>query len=305
MLKFIAWMTNFLKKMDDDRVSAFAAQAAFFVVLSIFPFIIVLLTLLQYLPFTPEAMLESLLSLFSVNSGSINLSQIGENALSNGFDATSSNNTIATIITAIFGEVYGRASGALLSVTVIMLLWSAGAGILAITRGLNDVYDVKESRNYIFLRLLSAAYTLVFAILIIFTLGFLVFGSAIYQYLSAYLPDWLRNAALFSNSIKFTASLAILTTMFLLIYKVLPNRKDKLRHQLPGAVFTAFGWMISSALFSLYIGFSTRLSYMYGSLTGIIVMMLWLYLIMYIMFIGAELNSLLFPKVVENTYLRY
>ena len=88
----------------------------------------------------------------------------------------------------------------------------------------------------------------------------------------------------------------VLVAFLLLIYKFLPNRKDKFIRQLPGAVFTAIGWMAISWIFSVYVDVFTGFSSMYGSLTTIVLIMLWMYLCMYCILLGGELNMRIFPE---------
>lgn len=278
MLNVISWIKDIMNKIKDDHVSAYAAQSAFFIILSAVPFLMLLLILLNYVPIKIETLITNINDFFPTDAGNF--------------------------ITAIINEIKTKTSGTVLSITIITLLWTSGKGILALTRGLNSVYGIKESRNYILLRVISTFYTLLLAVMIIFTLGFLVFGNRIYLWICEKVP-FLNHVAAFLISIRTISSMAILTALFLIFYKVLPNRKGRLMHQLPGAVFAALGWMISSYIFSIYVDFSSGLSYMYGSLTSIIITMLWLYFCMNIFFFGAELNVLCFPLDRDHYDLRY
>lgn len=278
MLNIIGWIKDIMNKIKDDHVTAYAAQSAFFIILSAVPFLMLLLILLNHVPIETETLITNINDFFPADT--------------------------SNFINAIIQEINTKTSGTVLSITIIALLWTSGKGILALTRGLNSVYGIKETRNYLILRVVSTFYTLLFAIMIIFTLGFLVFGNRIYLWICEKIP-FLNHVAAFLISIRTISSMGILTGLFLVFYKVLPNRKGRLFHQLPGAVFAALGWMISSYIFSIYVDFSAGLSYMYGSLTSIIVTMLWLYFCMNIFFFGAELNVLCFPLDKEHHDLRY
>lgn len=278
MLNIISWIKDIINRIKDDHVSAYAAQSAFFIILSAVPFLMLLLVLLKYVPIQPETLIENISDFFPSDTQQF----------------------IAAIIT----DINTKTSGTVLSITIITLLWTSGKGILAITRGLNSVYGIKETRTYLMLRIISTFYTLIFAIMIIFTLAFLVFGNRIYLWICDKIP-FLNDVAAFLISIRTISSMGILTLLFLMFYKVLPNRRGRFLHQLPGAVFSALGWMISSYFFSIYVDFSSNLSYMYGSLTSIIITMLWLYFCMNLVFFGAELNVMCFPLERENHGLRY
>lgn len=279
MLEFIHWIKKFSAKIQKDKVGAYAAQSAYFVILSFFPFVMFLLTLLDYLPIDSDTLVTELVGIFPESS--------------------------ASIVTYIVNEIISKSSGTLLSITILVLLWTAGKGLMALTNGLNAIHEIKETRNYFILRLISTVYTLLFALMIIFVLIVLVFGNWLYTLVIDRFPV-LGNIAAFVISIRTFASLLILTAIFLLFYKMLPAVKVKLWRQLPGAVFAAVGWLIFSYGFSIYMDFSKNVSYMYGTLAGIIFLMLWLYFCMNIIFIGAELNFFFYPDEADkNTDLKY
>ncbi len=267
----------FSRKLRDDSISAFAAQAAFFTILSVFPFLMFLLTLLNYLPFSVAEFQDFILDIFP--------------------------SVVSTVITGLLSEISTQTPGTLLSITAFTALWSASRGTLALIRGINAVYAHKEQRNYFRLRVVSAAYTLVFAILLIITLVFLVFGNQVYHLITSYLP-FLGDTAFLILTTRPLITMLLLTVFFLLLYMVIPSRKVKFLHALPGAVLSAGGWIGFSLLFSFYIDHMGRFSRLYGSLTAVAVCMLWLYFCMYILFIGAEINMILsHPKIAAATRL--
>lgn len=258
----IKLIRSLLKKINIDYLPAFSAQAALFIIISFFPFLMFLLTLFQYLPISEGTLLSTLTNIIPTMFHSL----------------------IVSIIT----DIYNQASKTVISLTAITALWSASRGTLAIIRGLNSVYAIDETRNYVKLRILSTLYTLGFALMLIVTLIFLVFGNKIYLWITVRFP-LLNDLALIIISLRTIVGFLILAIFFLIIYIVIPNRKSKVLSELPGAIITASGWMLFSYLYSFYID-NLANSYMYGSLTAIVLLMLWLYFCMYIMFIGAEIN---------------
>jgi len=278
MLNLIQWLKKAFDKIRQDKIGTFAAQSAYFIILSFFPFIMFLMTLLKYLPIDGEALANTLIGIIPASS--------------------------ASTLSWFLQEALEKSSGTLLSITIVTLLWTAGKGLMAITNGLNAINGLNEYRNYIILRIVSTIYTLIFALMIIFTLVFLVFGNRLYLLITSLFP-LLGSIAAFVISIRTFTSLLLLTVFFMFFYKTLPAKKMKFRHQIPGAVFSSAGWLLCSYSFSFYVDFSTSLSYMYGSLTGIILLMLWLYLCMNVMFLGAELNILLYGEKQIATGLRY
>ncbi len=252
-----------LDKMRDDYLSAFSAQATFFILLSFFPFMLFLLTMAKFMPFTKQ-------DVVSVISSAIP-------------------SDITPYIISIVNELYGKATGTLISFSAIILVWSASKGIMAIMRGLNAVYRTDESRGYVILRLISTVYTFIVAIVVVGMLSIFVFGNTIFNKLTAEYSE-LADIAGLIISLRTGVGIIIIFFFFILIYKKLPSHNVSHRDEIPGALFATAGWIALSYLFSIFVDSFTNMSYMYGSLAGIIISLLWLYVCMYILFLGAELN---------------
>lgn len=263
----------FSKKINEDSIAAYSAQAAFFIILSFFPFVMFLLTLLQYLPFSKDELFNTL----------------------SGFAPAQ----IAELIKGFVNEIYNSSSGTLLSVTVIVALWTASKGSLALQRGLNSVYGIRETRNYFLLRLRATIYTLIFSVLLICLLALFVFGNQISLLLSTHFPI-INEFALLIISVRTLVGLCVLIIFFVIIYKFIPNRKSGIFRELPGAVTAAVGWLGFSYLYSFYIDNMSNMAATYGSLTAIVLCMLWLYFCMSILLFGAEINSVLANPVVRT-----
>lgn len=249
--------------MNEDHVGAYAAQSAYFIMLSFIPFIILLLTLIQYTTLTRADIYGAAQVIFPDSM--------------NGF------------VIDIINEVYSK-TAVTVSLSAITAAWSAGKGFLALMRGMNSVYDVEEQRNYIILRFRSAIYTIVFVVSIILSLVVLVFGNSIHRAAVVHMP-FLAVIIGMILKLKDVVAIAFFTLVFMLLYKFVPNRKARLLSQAPGAVFSSVCWYLFSIGFSLYVTYTPGLSNMYGSLTTIILVMLWLYFCMYIILLGAEINS--------------
>lgn len=266
----------FLVKLRKDNVSAFAAQTAFFVILSFLPFVIFLLGLLRFFPVGEERLLAMMQSA---------LPQV-----------------VREFIGLLFAEAREKASGTVLSASAVVVLWSASRGALAMIRGLNGVYGKEETRNYVILRLIALGYTLVFALVLMLVLVVLVFGNRIFLMIQSRLPVG-EQTAVWVICLRIAVSFLVLTGVFFLLYVYLPNRKPKgNRTELWGAVLSAAGWLGFSFLFSLYIDRLGRFSAMYGSLTAVVLCMMWLYACMYIMFVGAEVNGMLAEGLLQKEW---
>jgi membrane protein len=278
MLKIIVWVQNILNKIRKDRLGAYAGQSAYFIILSALPFILFLLTLIQHLPIDMEGLMNAIFLVIP--------------------------RSYESAVDALINDIQVESGATILSLSVIITIWTAGKGIMAISNGLNSVQGIEENRNYFILRLKAALYTLLFAIVIIFTVLVLVFGNRIYSWLRAAVPT-LPEFSQILNMLQSFIAAGFYIFIFALFYKFLPAKPMKTLKQLPGAIFTTAGWMIGSYIFSLYVEFSSSSSYMYGSLTYLIFFFIYLYVLMYIFFLGAELNFFLFPEKKEDFNLLY
>lgn len=264
---------GFTNRLKDDHISAFSAQAAFFLIMSIVPFLSLLLTLIKYLPISQTMLLDTVINVTPV--------------------------PFEPLVTTILEELFAKSNGAILSVSVLVAIWSAAKGVLAIVRGLQAVYHVNESRNYFVLRFISAIYTVIFVTAIILTLLLLVFSNQIYYALKTDFPTAADFISIFIKQ-KFLLALCLLTLFFLVVYKLVRRSNNSFISLIPGAVIAALSWIVFSYAFSVYIDKFSDFSYTYGSLTTIVLLMLWVYFCMYLLFIGAEINSY-FEVFIENS----
>lgn len=250
-----------MNKCKEDKISAYAAQTAFFIMLSAIPFLMVFSSLLKYTPLTENIVLEIIQRVTP--------------------------QYIAPFLISVVEEVYSRSVG-LISVTAVAAIWSASKGIHYMSDGFNSVNDLEETRNWFVLRFWAIVYTVVFLVAIVASLVVLVFGNALADMAAEHFPLLANAAELFSH-LKGIIMFVVLTLFFDVIFKTLPNRKLTLKSQLPGAVICSVAWYLFSLGVSIYIDYFNGFS-MYGSLTTIALIMLWLYFCMYIMMLSAEIN---------------
>ena len=264
MKSFIIHVYQLWKKYKEDEITVYAAQASFFIVLSFFPFIMLLLTLIQFIP----------------QVGKSDLLAILVRIMPDMLDA---------LVISIVDDLYIKSPGTILSITALLALWSSARGIMSIEQGLNRIYEIPARRGYFVRRLICSFYTLVFMVVCIVSLVLLVFGTALQNLIIRWIPviGSLINHII---SLRTLLAIALFLVCFVGLYTILPQKKQDPWNQLPGAVFTAVGWVLFSYLFSIYFNNFSNFSYMYGSLTAIVLLMLWLYICICILFIGAELN---------------
>lgn len=250
------------RSITEAEVAAYASGAAFFLFLSIFPMIMIV---------------SGLLPNVAVGQGdTIHISQavIPEK--------------VYHFLMGIVENYHGR-NVTLLSVSAVVVIWSASRGMLALIRGLNHIYHIDESRNYILLRLKAAFYTLFLLAAILLSIGILVFGNTVMEILIAN-NGFEAKLWQILRGLRHIFVACLISVVFCTMYCLLPNNQPAWRSQYPGAAFTSTFWTLYSFAFSIYVDYFDGF-YMYGSLTTIVIVMIWLYFCIYIFFCGALVNA--------------
>ena len=251
MIQALLFAFQIKDKYAEDEVSVYAAQTSFFIVLSAFPFIMVLLTAIQMIPSVSKSDLLSLLVSLMPQM-------------------------LKAAVVRVVDDLFTKSPGKILSITALAALWSASKGMLSMCRGLNRIYGCQEKRGYLLSRLICTVYTFIFMVACVMSLVLLVFGSALQNVIIRKIPV-LGAITTYLISFRTLLALTILTLIFIGFYTLIPARKQKARFQLPGAVFSTLCWIVFSFAFSIYFNHFSSFSYMYGSLTAIVLLMLWIY----------------------------
>ena len=264
--KILSFLKQLFKQITNDDLGGLSAECSYYLILSIFPFMIFLLSVLGLTSLNQEMLIHQIERLLPTESASIVL------------------NTIESIMDS--GNV------TLLSFGMITTLWSSLKGIRALIKGINIAYNTIENRPFWEIILLAFFSTLAIPMLIILSFSFLVFGEKIGEFLFGFLGItgtfqtlWYRLRIIFP--------VLMLIVSFLLFYKFTPNQKLRFKEVYVGALFAAFGWISISLLYSTYINRFGNYSMIYGSLGGIIILLIWLYISSMIILIGGELNALI------------
>ena len=248
------------------EVNVYAAYAAYFILLSVFPAIMLLIAILQYTSISANA-LEILIKGLVPDS-------LGE------------------LVEFMVRELFAGDSMAVLSVSAVTALWMSSKGVYSLHRGLNKVYNQGIKRNGIVVRLECALFTLLLLIALVATVVLLALRKDLLLSMETErgrLLEILSRLLTFRLPITF----ALLTLLFTGLYCVFPHRKERFRDSLPGAVAAAGLWIVFTRLFTLYVAHFGNYSLYYGSLSTIAVAMLWLYVCMLILFCGGMLNRAL------------
>ncbi len=250
-------------RIGRDDISGLSAQLAYFFLLSLFPLLIFLVTLLPYFSMTQEYLLS--------------------------FIKDYAPGDTAVLIETSLSDILDK-NGKLLSFGVIATLWSASNGIHAIVAAFNRAYDVLENRSFIVERGIAILLTIGMIMVIVVALLLPAFGRQIGYFLFSefgfseqFLKVW--------NALRWVFSSIFLFCVFTGLYWIAPNKRLTCLSAVPGAVFATVGWIVTSLAFSYYVGNFANYSATYGSIGAIIVLMIWFYLSGFIIILGGEINA--------------
>ncbi len=255
-------------------MTVYAGSATLFLLTASFPLLMWVLVLVNLLPGISVEGVAELLADF--------LPQIPE---------------VQTSIAQLLQNLSGQSAQFVASLAVLTTIVSASGGVSALQVGLQRL--TPGSRRTFLNRLLAIGYTFVFELLLLVMLA-LQGMKSLFERFADTLPFFRHYAAIVHHlqrvaSIGQFVTIPLLFGLILLIYTYVPGGRRTLRSQLPGAIFATAGWLIFSRVFSFYIVHFWRLSYIYGSLTAVILVILWLYVIINLLFLGAGLNAELHP----------
>ena len=268
--------TSFSQKIDRIRhiwryfsqkhISSHAAGAGYFIVLSVFPMLVLLLSLLRYTGLEVDT-----------------LTNFVGNFLPEALHPAAKRLILST---------YRNTSGVVVGVSAVTGLWSASRGIYALLKGLNTIYEVPEDRGYLYIRGISMVYTILFVMILLTTLVLSVFGATLLARLPA------RNLSLLQFldglvDMRFLLLLLLQTGLFSAMFMALPNRRNTFRESVPGALLASVGWLAFSDLYSVYVQNFAGYANVYGSVYAVALSMLWLYFCISIVFCGGALNHYL------------
>lgn len=265
----INFFIHLIVKVKNDDIFALSSQLAYYLILSFFPFIIFLMTLVGFSSLESVDVIDVLSSILP--------------------------KSIVEIIQSTIQEVFDKQYTGLLSVSILLALWTSASGFRAVIKGVNKAYNFKETRSFIKRTIISMVGILGLAMIIIIALTIIVFGRIIGSYLQKIFPYY--NIIVYLWIIfRYVFMLCISVLIFTIIYSVAPAQRLPYKSVIPGAVFSTCGWAILSLGFSFYINNFRNFSRFYGSLGAVFILITWLFLISFIFILGVEINCV-FSKV--------
>lgn len=270
-MKIYGSVLDITKKIQSDSIFVYAAHISFYIIISAIPFIMVLLSSLEYiLPLWDEEIFDILLPPIP--------------------------SAVEPLLKSVSEELFNRSTDSVLPLSAISLLWTASRGIAAAERGVRRIYQSPVPLSFIRSAVSGICYTILFIAAITFILA-----AALYTELISY--GISNSTALLFRRITGSgaASFISLTLILCLIYTLFCGKKISPIKHMPGAIFTTVANAVFSSLYSFYIDNFGNYSYIYGSLTALVLLLLWIYFSMIIFLFGAELNTFLISGFFQRT----
>lgn len=281
-------MNNFINKVKDKKAFTFfdkliyrvldhdtlsyGGSLTYFLILSIFPFLISLINAINFSGILDPEYIYGLLDVLP-----------GE---------------IQEIIRNFLNELHMSSSGSFLTISFVAGLFTASTAVFKLMKIINQSYGFVESRGFLAQRLMALFFTLALILMIFLLVLTQIFGQIIYVKVMSYLG--IENASFDKiwSIAKNAIPLAYMLITFILLYKFSPSKSREnmitIKSVLPGSIFATLGLIIASSGFNFYVSSFGKYSITYGSLGGIIVFLIWLYLLSTITLVGAEINSTLY-----------
>ncbi|MCI6434812.1 MAG: YihY/virulence factor BrkB family protein [Clostridiales bacterium] len=255
-----------IRWLSSVHIPHLAANTGYFIILSVFPALLLILSGLRFTGLSVDTLLDI-------------LGMVLPQAL------------MGTARELVY-SVYENASGAVAGLSALTALWSSSRGVYGLLVGLNTIYGVSEDRGYFYTRAISILYTFAFEVVILLTLVLHVFGGTLASFFQG-IPNPAIQKLMNILDLRFGVLLVLQSLLFTLMFMIFPNRRNGFWESLPGGLFACIGWMLFSNLYSLYVTHFPSYANIYGSVYAIAISMLWLYCCLEIIFFGGALNRLL------------
>jgi membrane protein len=251
-------------RIDEDDLPGLSAQMAYYFLLSMFPLLIFLFSLLPYLPIQHQDLLGVI----------------------KGFAPAE----VLDLIEKNLHDIMNHRHGGLLSFSIIGTIWSSSNGISAVVKAFNKAYNVKETRSFFVSSGMSVLLTFGMILVFVIVIVIPIFGKEIGVYLFSKMGFKVQFLE-FWAALRWLISAVMLFLLFTGLYWIAPNTRLRCRSAFAGAAFSTVGWIVSSVALSFYVDNFSTFSLTYGSIGAIIVLMLWLYITAFIIVLGGEINA--------------
>ena len=272
MSKIKSYAKELGAEFKKDNATTLAAAQAYYYLLAIVPLLILLLSILPYLQLDPDRAIEFIGTILPGEVASI-------------FE-----DTIVSVVT--------TPQGGLLTFGIIGTLWSASNAMMAFIGATNQAYNVEETRSFFKTRGMAILLTLFMLVAVIIALVLPIFGGTIIDMIGNFLNLPQQMEIIFQVA-RWAISIAVMSVVLACLYKFAPNKDFPFKEVWIGALIATVLWQLVSFGFSIYISNFGNFNATYGSLGGLIILMLWFFLTGLILVIGAEINAMIHRR--KNT----
>ncbi|MCM3664228.1 YihY/virulence factor BrkB family protein [Mesobacillus subterraneus] len=256
---------SLLGELKEDRATGLAAQQAYYYMLALFPMLILLIAIVPYLNIDPQKAIDVVNKLLPSESAQL----LKDNVV----------------------KLVSERNGGLLTFGIIGTIWSASNGMNAFMKAMNIAFDVEETRSFIKARLISIMLTIGLILTLVVALLLPVFGKVILDGIQSFIHIPAPFDIVFSI-VRWIVAFVVMAAVIAALYQIAPNKHYPFKHVIPGAIFATVVWQLISLGFSFYVSNFGNYSATYGSLGGVIVLMLWLFLTGLALVLGGEINAI-------------
>ena len=274
MIKKILFFTReVVKRIFENDLYTQANAMTFRMILAIFPMIIVMIASISFFGVELESYVSPLLN--NIN------------------DETKS------IFVDMLEDVFVKKHVSIISVSAVVSIYSASSGIYAMIKAMNKTFDKVPEKGFFRTRIVSIFLVITFIVIIILSLGVLIFGDLIGRFLIS-LEIFKHTPYILSNYIYdiffLFVGVSLCVSFLIVVNKIAVDKKIPTKNLLPGAFFTVGVWLIASKIFNFYVNNFYRYSLLYGSIGTFFVFSLWMNIFCYVILIGSQINAVLYDK---------
>nr|WP_317332777.1 YihY/virulence factor BrkB family protein [uncultured Romboutsia sp.] len=268
------YIRDIYKKFNYSEINSKAAEMSFYLLLSMFPFLIFTISIIVYIP------------TFHLNKSILIIENVIPESAFN-------------IILSIINSAIENKSLGFLVLSFIFTLWTSSRGIRSLIRWMNKSYNVKETRSFVKIFIISFIFTVSILVLIFSSIILLIYGELI-GYFIFNLIGLNRVFIYIWNILRYMVGVSTLIIILINLYKYTPNKNIKTKDVIPGSIIATLVWLFISFFYSYYTNNYSNYEVIYGSIGGIIVLITWLYLSSWSILIGLEVNVRLYFRKLKR-----
>ena len=263
----------FLEYSNYKEINSKAAEISFYLLLSIFPFLIFTISLVVYAPIIKLSKYILLLKKIIPDS-------------------------VFNIITSLVSSAIENRSFSFLILSFILAMYTMSRAVQSLIRGMNKSYNIRETRPYFEVLFISLVFVVMLIVLIFTSMIFLIFGES----LGAFLFKLIGLDQYFMyiwNLWRYIIGIITVIIILMNLYRFTPNKKLTFKQVVPGAIVSTLCWLLATFFYSYYANNFAKYDIIYGSLGGIIVLMTWVYISSWTILIGCEINARLYKRKIR------